>query len=83
MNNKKITRSQTDKMIGGVCGGLGQYFNIDPTIVRLLFVLLLITGSAGFWIYLVMWIIVPLENEPGVVDATLHNPDRPDDKPVE
>lgn len=83
MNNKKLTRSRTDTMIGGVCAGLGQYFNIDPTIVRLLFVLLLITGSAGFWIYLVMWIIVPLENEPGVVDATLREADHPEHKPVE
>ena len=80
MNNKKLTRSRTDKMLGGVCGGLGQYLNIDPTLMRLLFVLLLLTGSAGFWIYIVMWIIVPLENEPGVVDATIREPEHPEEK---
>lgn len=80
MNNKKLTRSRTDKMLGGVCGGLGQYLNIDPTLMRLLFVLLLLTGSAGFWIYIVMWIIVPLENEPGVVDATIREPEHSEEK---
>ena len=60
-NNKKLHRSNSEKMIAGVCGGLADYFNIDPTIIRLLFVLLFITGSAGFWIYLFLLIIMPLE----------------------
>ena len=46
-------------MIGGVCGGLAEFFNIDPTIVRLIFVILLLTGSAGFWIYLILLVVVP------------------------
>ena len=61
MENKKLYRSASEKMIGGVCGGLAEYFNIDPTIVRLVFVLLLLTGSAGFWIYVVLLVIMPLE----------------------
>jgi phage shock protein PspC (stress-responsive transcriptional regulator) len=48
-------------MVGGVCGGLAEFFNIDPTIVRLIFVILLLTGSAGFWIYLILLVVVPEE----------------------
>jgi phage shock protein PspC (stress-responsive transcriptional regulator) len=60
METKKLYRSQTDKMIGGVCGGLAEYFQIDSTLIRLIFVLLALVGvSSGFWIYLVMLIVVP------------------------
>ena len=59
MNDKKLYRSRTDRMIGGVCGGLADYFSIDATIVRLIFVLLFLTGSAGFWIYIVLLLVVP------------------------
>lgn len=60
---KRLYRSRTERMIGGVCGGLAQYFNIDPTIVRLIFLLLLFAGGAAFLIYIIMWIVVPLEPE--------------------
>jgi phage shock protein PspC (stress-responsive transcriptional regulator) len=56
---KKLHRSLTDRMIGGVCGGLAEYFNIDPTLIRLLFVLGLIFVGGTFWAYIIMWIIVP------------------------
>jgi phage shock protein PspC (stress-responsive transcriptional regulator) len=61
MDNKRFYRSRTERMIGGVCGGLADFFNIDPTIVRLIFVLLFITGSAGFWIYIILMIVIPEE----------------------
>jgi phage shock protein C len=48
-------------MIWGVCGGLAKYFNIDPTIVRILFVISIFFGTLGFWAYIIMTIIVPLE----------------------
>jgi len=48
-------------MIWGVCGGLAKYFNVDSTIIRVLAVISLFLGSAGFWIYIIMAIIVPLE----------------------
>lgn len=54
----RLYRSRQDRLLGGVCGGLGQYFGIDPVIVRLAFVLLLTTGI-GFLAYLVLWIVVP------------------------
>jgi len=59
MNYKKFTRSLTDRKIAGVCGGLGAYFNIDPTIVRILFICLLIFGGSGLLIYLIFWIVSP------------------------
>jgi phage shock protein C len=60
MQTKRLYRSNRDVMLGGVAGGLAEYFNIDPTIVRLLFVLLALPGGApGILTYLVLWIIVP------------------------
>lgn len=58
---KKLYRSRTQSMIAGVCGGLAEYFNVDPTWVRLLFVLVLLLGGSSILIYIIMWIIVPLE----------------------
>ena len=58
-SNRKLYRSKTDRHIAGVCGGLAEYFNIDPTIVRLLFVLGLIFVGGTFWAYVIMWIVVP------------------------
>jgi phage shock protein PspC (stress-responsive transcriptional regulator) len=59
---KKLYRSRTDRKIWGVCGGLAKYFNIDPTIVRVIAVASLFVGSLGFWIYIVMAIVVPVES---------------------
>lgn len=56
---KKLYRNTTEGMIGGVCAGLGDYLNADPTLIRLLFVFLALSGTAGYWIYLVMWLVVP------------------------
>ncbi|HBF41156.1 MAG TPA: PspC domain-containing protein [Anaerolineaceae bacterium] len=61
-NTKKLYRSRTDRQLGGVCSGLANYFRIDPTVIRLIFVLgFFLTGSATFWLYLVMWIVIPEE----------------------
>ncbi len=57
---KKWYRSRKDKMIGGVCGGIGEYFDIDPTLIRILFVVGLFM-AAGFLAYIVLWIVVPEE----------------------
>jgi len=57
---KKLYRSHQDRMVAGVCGGLGEYFNVDSTLVRLLFVFgFFATGSGLLWAYLIMMIIVP------------------------
>ena len=68
-SSPRLYRSRQDRFLGGVCGGLGQYFGIDPVIVRLAFVLLLTTGI-GFLAYLVLWIVVP-EQPLGAVETTV------------
>ena len=57
---RRLTRSRTDRMIAGVCGGLAEYFNVDPTLVRLVFAVGAILGFGSFiLLYIVMWIVVP------------------------
>lgn len=57
---KRLYRSRTDRMIGGVCGGIAAYFNIDSTLVRLIFVFLALPGFLpGVFPYLIMWLVVP------------------------
>jgi phage shock protein C len=53
-------------MIGGVCGGLGKYFHIDATLVRLIFVLLTLAGGSGVLVYFILWIVMPREDMPNV-----------------
>jgi len=60
-STRKLYRSKTDRKVAGVCGGLAQYFNIDPTLIRVLFVVLAILGGSGLVLYLALWIIVPKE----------------------
>jgi phage shock protein C len=59
-----LRRSRDDRVIGGVCGGLGRYFGIDPVILRIAFVLLLLAGGAGLLLYVIAWIAIP-EERPG------------------
>ena len=58
---KKLYRSKKNRMIAGVCGGIGEYLNVDPTFIRLLFIALLVfTGFfPGLIAYLIWWVIVP------------------------
>ncbi|HOJ01979.1 MAG: PspC domain-containing protein [Chloroflexi bacterium] len=60
-NVHKLYRSRDSRMIAGVCGGLGEFMGVDPTIVRLLFVLGLFLGTLTFWVYLVMMLVIPEE----------------------
>ncbi len=56
--NKRIYRSQ-DAMLGGVCGGLAEYLNVDPTLIRLAWALTFLLGGAGLLAYIIAWIIIP------------------------
>lgn len=60
---KKLMRSKTDKIIGGVCGGLGDYLEIDPVIIRIVWLVLFFVGGVGLLAYIVAWIIIPEEGE--------------------
>ncbi len=59
---KKLLRSKTDKKIAGVCAGIANYFDIDPTLVRVVFIILGLPGGApGILLYLVLWFAMPQE----------------------
>ena len=56
---KKFQRDMQNKVIGGVCSGLANYFSVDVAIVRVIFALALLCFSTGFWLYLILWIVMP------------------------
>jgi phage shock protein PspC (stress-responsive transcriptional regulator) len=76
---KKLYRSVTEKMLGGVCGGLAEYFAIDPVIVRLIFVLAVIFGGSGIFAYIILWIIIP--QKPFFITPFSTNPVSGDSQP--
>ena len=61
MSSPQLYRSKTDRRLAGVCGGLAEYFNIDPLLVRIVFFAFGLCASAGFWVYLLLWLLVPEE----------------------
>ncbi len=61
MARKRLFRSDADRVLAGIAGGMGEYFHMDPTIVRLLWVLMtIVTGGVALWLYLAMWLILPV-----------------------
>ena len=87
-NVKKLYRSTSDRMIAGICGGLGDYFGIDSTLVRLIFVIgAIFTGSALFWAYIIMLIVVPEAPaaSQSMVEAQYEEPaaEEPANEPIE
>jgi phage shock protein PspC (stress-responsive transcriptional regulator) len=66
--NTRLYRSTTDRMLGGVCGGLGGYLALDPILLRLFFVLLTLAGGSGVLIYLLLWLLIPA-GAPGELTA--------------
>lgn len=66
----RLTRSRTESIIAGVCGGLGEYFGVDPVIVRLIFVLVTLTTGIGVIVYPVLWIVMP-KGEPAQSPAAM------------
>jgi len=57
---KKLMRSSRDKKLGGVCAGLAEYFDIDPMIVRVVWLLAFLCAGAGGLVYIVLWMVLPL-----------------------
>ena len=60
--NKRLQRSRTERMIAGVCGGIAEYFEVDPTLVRLIWVAVSLMAGVGVLLYLIMWVVRPLEH---------------------
>jgi phage shock protein C len=74
--NNQLTRSTNDRMISGVCGGLAEYFNIDSAIVRLVFVLAVLSGISPL-VYVVLWIVMPEQKAAAPHAALPNNHPRP------
>lgn len=79
MENKKFERSSTNRVIGGVCAGLADYLNLDIALMRVLFVVAAFCGSFGFWLYIILWIVIPsqkllnfdnMQQEESTIDIT-------------
>lgn len=62
-HNKRLYRSETDKILGGVCGGIAEVYDLDPTLVRLVTLLIVLSTGAGLLVYIVAWLIMPTESE--------------------
>ena len=69
MGVKKLYRSRTDKVLGGVCGGIADYFQVDPTLIRLLAVILFFAEGIGFLFYIIAWMIIPERGEESFIDV--------------
>ena len=61
MPQKRLHRSRSEKMIAGVCGGIAEYMDMDPTIVRVLWVLVAFLAGTGILLYLILWVVMPLD----------------------
>ena len=58
---KNLRRSRTNRIIGGVCGGVGEYLKVDPVAIRVIWAITFLAGTVGFWIYLIAWLLIPKE----------------------
>lgn len=63
MDNRVLRRSTTDRKIAGVCGGLAKYLGIDATALRLVMVGLILFCGMSLWVYIIMWLLIPDEEE--------------------
>lgn len=70
---KKIYRSKKSRIIGGVCGGISEYFDIDPILVRVLFIVLLLGDGISFLLYIILWIIMPSSDKMPAEEIPLAN----------
>ena len=68
---KRLYRSTKDRLLGGICSGLGQYFNVDANIVRLIWVTISFFWPDAILVYLIMWIIIPKEFDQEIVYASV------------
>ena len=58
---RRLRRSRYDRIVAGVCGGLGRYMGLDPVVVRLAVVLLMLFAGMSLWVYIIMWLLIPEE----------------------
>ncbi len=70
-NTKKLYRSNNDRWLAGVCGGIAEYFDLDPTLIRVLFILFGFAVGGGLIIYLILWLIIPQAPQDEVAEPSL------------
>jgi phage shock protein C len=58
---KRLFRSRDNRVIAGICGGMGEYFNVDPVVLRIVWLLLILGFGTGVLAYLICWIVIPTE----------------------
>jgi len=66
---KRLYRSRENRWLAGICGGIGAYFDLDPTVIRVLFVLFALAVGGGILLYVLLWIIIPIEPETLAADT--------------
>ena len=69
MENRKLSRNSMNKVIGGVCSGLAEFFGLDVALVRIAFVIAFMFASFGFWLYIILWIVLPVEGQQSTVNS--------------
>lgn len=74
---RPLRRSSTDRVLGGVCGGLAEYLRVDPVVVRILAVVLAVFGGSGVLLYLVGWLVIPEQGHPQSVAERVLRPQPP------
>jgi len=58
---RRLCRSRTDRSVAGVCGGIADFFGVDPTLIRIVTILLILFGGLSLWVYIILWIVIPEE----------------------
>ncbi len=71
---KRLYRSRDQRMLFGVCGGIGEYFDFDPTLVRLIFIIFALVFGSGILLYILMWLIIPEEPLPASAEPAEKTP---------
>ena len=69
MENRKLSRNSMNRVIGGVCSGLAEFFGLDVALVRIAFVIAFMFASFGFWLYIILWIVLPVEGQQTTVNS--------------
>ncbi|MBQ5688970.1 MAG: PspC domain-containing protein [Bacteroidales bacterium] len=69
MENRKLSRNSMNKVIGGVCSGLADFFGLDVALVRIAFVIAFMFASFGFWLYIILWIVLPVDGQQATANS--------------
>ena len=69
MENRRLSRNSMNRVIGGVCSGLAEFFGLDVALVRIAFVIAFLFASFGFWLYIILWIVLPVQGQQTTVNS--------------